>query len=92
MTREEYDSRKALGVCTRCLKPLPEGWKYFKCQECLDFCRKPKKDKLNDGTLQMTIPANTKTNKSLDDMAKEAHDRHISYGQLQRLKMLEGRS
>ena len=76
---ERYHALKEEGRCVDCGCVLPPRWEYVRCFHCREQVRalrekeKPKK-------VEVT---------SLDEMAKEAHEKHLTYGQLQRIKMLE---
>lgn len=73
---ERYRTLKEEGRCVDCGCVLPPRWEYVRCFDCREqvrtFRAKPK-------TVQQIT--------SLDEMAKEAHEKHISYGRLQSLKM-----
>ena len=83
MSMRHYYSRKELKICVECGEPTDGG---VYCEVCR-LKRTDQKHQRNQAKRYM----DNHSNESLDELAKEAHDRHISYGQLQRLKMLEGR-
>ena len=71
-----YYKRKAEGLCVECGRPLPYMSKHVRCDTCL----RPKEAHPRPNAVEKAI---TIVNTSLDDMAKEAHRRGISYGTLQ---------
>ena len=76
MTKGTYYIRRDGGLCTECGTVLPDGWKHTRCGRCM-------KVKQTSPRPIAREQANTKTNLTLDEMAKEAHHRGISYGRLQ---------
>lgn len=75
-SRSTYYRRRDEGLCVTCGKPLPIPWANVKCGACLKV--KQAHPRPNE-----TEKAMTEINGQLDAMAKEAHKRGISYGQLQ---------
>ena len=75
MTMEKYYRLKAEGKCYVCGKPL-DNPNYAKCSACLKL--KQPHPRVNEEDKMKT-----QTNTALDEMAKEAHKRGISYGKLQ---------
>jgi hypothetical protein len=80
MIDRRYHKLKDEGRCVTCGCRLPEDWTFVKCAICIEINRSYKKAQKpkHEGM-------------SLDEMAKEAHDKHLTYGQLQALKMKEGK-
>ena len=76
MTKGTYYKRRDAGLCVECGKPLPVPWKHVKCGACLKL-------KQTHPRPNGTEKALTVRNATLDEMAKEAHRRGISYGRLQ---------
>lgn len=89
MTIDDYYRRKKEGLCTICGLPIPDDWKHTTCEFCY-FKEKRRRDEGNERNKIKKYMENREKPKgmSIDEMAKEAHERHITYGQLQRLKML----
>lgn len=75
MTLEKYYQLKAEGKCYICGKPLDNA-EYGKCLTCLRL-------KQPHPHIKEVDHVKTNNNTALDAMAKEAHDRGISYGKLQ---------
>lgn len=76
MTKGTYYKRRDAGLCVECGCPLPPMWKRVKCSACYKL--KQSHPRPNESEKVLTV-----TNATLDEMAKEAHRRGISYGQLQ---------
>ena len=75
MTMEKYYKLKAEGRCYVCGKPL-DNPNYAKCTACLKL-------KQPHPHMKEVEKVRTETNTALDEMAKEAHARGLSYGKLQ---------
>lgn len=82
MTKHTYYRRRDEGLCVECGKPLPVPWKHRKCSVCMSINRTKPRPIARE-------QAHTQTNMTLDEMAKEAHRRGISYGQLQTEETVE---
>ena len=81
MTREKYYSRKEQRLCVQCGAPANEG---IYCETC----RIARED--NEDQREISKRYKEKyNNKALDQMATEAHDKHISYGKLQAMRIIE---
>lgn len=76
MAELTYYRRRKEGLCVVCGRLLPIPWEHVKCSSCLKLKQTSPRPIGRE-------PAKTKTNRTLDEMAKEAHDRGISYGHLQ---------
>lgn len=74
---ERYHRLKEEGRCVDCGCVLPPRWGYVRCSDCREMVRAIKEERKP-----------THESVSLDEMAKEAHEKHLTYGQLQRLKLL----
>lgn len=77
-----YYRRRDAGLCTSCGKPLPIPWDKVKCSACLKLKQPHPRP---NGTEKRVMIENI----SLDEMAKEAHRRGISYGRLQSEETVE---
>lgn len=90
MRMELYYQRKQQGLCPQCGKPLPDGWNRHKCEQCMIRTRENAKlrkeiDKHPPEVKERIIEDDT----TLDEMATEAHEKHLTYGQLQAAKIIE---
>ena len=75
-SKKTYYRRRDEGLCVICGAPLPIPWANVKCGACLKLKQAHPRPNETERTM-------TSINKELDKMAKEAHRRGISYGQLQ---------
>lgn len=82
MKKLTYYRRRDEGLCVRCGQPLPVLWKNVRCSSCL------KMKETHPRPIERE-KAVTQTSRTLDQMAKEAHKRGISYGQLQTEETVE---
>ena len=81
MTKETYYMRKEQNKCVQCGAPAGDG---IYC----DACRVARED--NEDQREISKRYKKKyNNNALDQMAKEAHENHISYGKLQAAKIIE---
>ena len=81
MTKERYYQYKAVGRCIQCGAPASDG---IYC----DVCKIRKYDN-EDQREQAKRYKLTHNNNELDQMAKEAHEKHLTYGRLQEMKIIE---
>lgn len=90
MKMETYYQRKQQGLCPQCGDPLPEGWKKHKCEKCMIKTRENAK-RLRDADRYQTEVKKIviEDDSTLDEMATEAHEKHLTYGQLQAAKIIE---
>lgn len=79
MTKGTYYKYKAEGKCINCGEKLPYGYKYVMCEGCRSSKKKLWYKRRED---KVKLPEQHRI-RNLDEMAKEAHLRHISYGRLQ---------
>ena len=95
MTKEHYHKMRANGLCPYCKQPVPDGYRFAKCPDCLAKDRRMWAEKKREEKIQEERESLKRVIKkdfiSLDDMAKEAHEKHLTYGQLQRLETLKRR-
>lgn len=77
---ERYRSRKLLGLCTYCGKPLPPRWGYVQCHDCRlkTYEKKYESPKAETRKAEMS--------KSLDEMSILSKATHLSYGKLQAME------
>lgn len=75
--RNYYHKRKDKGVCVQCGAELPKLWGHVLCSHCRAYRQSP--TNINEAQ-KKTIAEKALT---LDEMAKEAKKRGISYGRLQ---------
>ena len=92
MTKETYHERRNSNQCTWCGAPLPDDYRFGKCPDCL------RKDNIRYEDKKIQLKRDPKYNpvikeriRTLDDMAKEAHEKHLTYGQLQMQETLKRR-
>ena len=88
MTLELYYSRVEKGLCPQCGALLPEGWKIQLCEICNNKRKENARLRELGGRYQKEMQEK-KAEQSLDDMATEAHEKHLTYGQLQAMKIIE---
>lgn len=85
MIKGTYYRYKAEGRCVICGVKLSDGYKYTKCPVCRESGKREWYRRKED---RYTLPDDAKVlrdmrKRTIDEMAKEAHERHISYGKLQ---------
>ena len=83
MTKETYYMRKEQKKCVQCGAPADDG---IYC----DACRVAREDNEDQREISKRYKERYNNN-ALDQMAKEAHDKHISYGKLQSIETIERR-
>lgn len=90
MKMETYYQRRQQGLCTQCGLPLPEGCNKYKCEKCMIKTRENAK-RLRDADRYQTEVKKLviEDDSTLDEMATEAHEKHLTYGQLQAAKIIE---
>lgn len=88
MRMELYHSRIGEGICPQCGARLPEGWKVQLCEICNNQ-RKENARLRKVGERYRQEIKEKKVDETLDDMATEAHEKHLTYGQLQAAKIIE---
>ena len=93
MTKEHYHKMKAKGLCPYCKQPVPDGYRFAKCPDCLAEDRRVWNEKQKEIEKKEVKPIIVRKREfiSLDDMAKEAHEKHLTYGQLQMQETLKRR-
>lgn len=90
MRMELYYQRKQQGLCPQCGNPLPEGWSKHKCEKCMIKSRDNAKMRRDADRYQIEIKERViEDDSTLDEMATEAHEKHLTYGQLQAAKIIE---
>lgn len=67
--------------CNRCGIEIEQG---SYCETCMIIVR----DRMRDHNISQRYKKKYSGNLSLDEMAKEAHEKHISYGKLQSLETI----
>ena len=88
MRLELYHSRREKGICPQCGATLPEGWSIQLCEICNN--RRKENARLREkGERYQKEMQEKRAEETLDAMATEAHDMHISYGKLQAMKIIE---
>ena len=94
MTKEHYHEARLKGQCPYCGVILPEGYRFAKCPDCLAKDRRVWHEKQKEIREKEVKPIIVPKREfiSLDDMAKEAHEKHLTYGQLQKLETLKRRN
>lgn len=88
MRLELYHSRKENRLCAQCGALLPEGWEIQLCEICNNR-RKENARMRKAGERYQRELKEKEQGQSLDDMATEAHEKHLTYGQLQAMKTIE---
>ena len=88
MRLELYHSRKENRLCSQCGALLPEGWQIQLCEICNNRRKENTRMRKYGERYQKELNGK-KIEESLDDMAAEAHEKHLTYGQLQAMKIIE---
>lgn len=86
MTKEHYHAMRSEGKCPYCGVILPEGYRFAKCPDCLAKDRRVWHERQKERQEERKEEPKIVCKKdfiSLDDMAREAHEKHLTYGQLQ---------
>lgn len=88
MRLELYHSRISKGVCPQCGAKLPEGWEIQLCEICNNRRKENARLRRVGGRYQKEMQEK-EVEETLDEMATEAHEQHISYGKLQAMRIIE---
>lgn len=82
MRKELYYQRKGQKLCVQCGALASDG---IYC----DVCRIAREDNTDMREISKRYKERYEGNKTLDDDAAEAHEKHLTYGQLQAMRTIE---
>lgn len=87
MGLDTYHKRKEKCLCVDCGKVLPPRWGWVYCIDCREtrkirYHRKYEESKVIEAVQQ-------RHTKTLDEMAIESKEKHLTYGQLQAAETIE---